>query len=183
MAVNQKGLSGIRILSEQLHSVGPGSGNHLADWKSVVRVKNSGSEKLGKGLRSESASQGIPTGDNTRHGHAVNAALRHRHVAFRSQVSRAQAGGRIPAGVQAVHLARAGLIIDDEQIAANAVAGRFHQADGGIGRDCGIHGSSTPLQLQSAGAGRQWLACGDNTVICRHHRAADDRPALGSRVL
>src|SRR2546428_8647366 len=98
MAVNQKGLSGIRILSEQLHSVGPGSGNHLADWKSVVRVKNRGSEKLRKGLRSESASQGVPTGDNTRHGHAVNAALRHRHVVFRSQVSRAQAGGRIAAG-------------------------------------------------------------------------------------
>ena len=82
-----------------------------------------------------------------------------------------------------MQLACMGLVIDDEQVAANAIPGWLHQADGGIGRDRGVHCISTTFQLRRAGPSRQRLAGGNNAIVGRYYGTADHRPKWRMRVL
>ena len=93
-----------------------------------------------------------------------------------------EAARRPAARVQAVDRAGLRVVVDDEQVAADAVAGRLHQADGGVGGDGRVDGVAAALENLHAGARRQRLARGDDPEGRRDDRAPDDRAAR-SRIL
>ena len=82
-----------------------------------------------------------------------------------------EAFGRPAAGVDAGQLAGFGLVIDDEEIAADAAALRFHDAEGGIGRDGRIDGGAAAGQHLRSGLRREGLGGGDDSAIGDGHRA------------
>jgi hypothetical protein len=66
-------------------------------------------------------------------------------------------------------------VINDEQVAAEAVAGRLHQADGRVGRDRRVDRVAAALENLHAGARGQRLARRHDPKGRRHYRSADDR--------
>ena len=77
--------------------------------------------------------------------------------------------GRPPAGVDAGQLAGFGLVVDDEEIAADAAALRFHDAEGGIGRDGRIDGGTAAGEDLRSGLRCQGLGSGYDSAIADGH--------------
>ena len=118
--------------------------------------------------------QRVPTGDRSRHGDGVNAALRHLRVAARLQQRRRQPRRRAAARVEAVERAGLRVIDDGEQIAADAVRLRFDEAHHRIGRDRRVNRVAAPLQDLHSCLRRQWLTGGNDAVPGGDPRSPDD---------
>ena len=166
----------------QLHRSRPPAGDHLRHREALLRVVNRRGQQLGERLGAEPLAHRIPPGHHTGHGHRVDPALRHLLDALGGEELRGQPGRRPAAGVQAVHDAGLGLVVEDEEIAAEPVAGRLHQADGRVGGDSGIDGVAAPLEDLHAGAGGQRLAGGDDAERGGHDRSAHDRRGRAGRL-
>ena len=159
----------------QLHRSRPAAGDHFRHREALLGVVDRRRQQLGERLGAEPLAHRVPAGHHAGHGHRVDAALRHLLDALGGEELRRQPGRRPAAGVQPVHGAGLRLVVEDEEIAAEAVAGRLHQADGGVGGNGGVDGVAAALEDLHAGAGRQRLAGGDDAERRRHHRAADHR--------
>ena len=170
------------MLAVHFHRPGPPRGGALGDRKAVLGVIDGRCQQLREWLRAERAPHRVPAGDDARHGHRVDAALRHLGDAFCGEVIDGETGRRPAARVQAVDGSALRLVIDDEKVAAQTVAGRLHQSDGGVGGDRRVDGVAAALENLHTGPRRQRLARGDNPKRGRHHRPAHDRP-LGRLVL
>ena len=102
---------------------------------------------------------------------------------FRREEVRRETGRRPAARVQAVDGAGLRFVIDDEEVAAEAVAGRLHQADRGVGGNRRVDRVAAALEDLHAGARRQRLARRDDPERRRHDRSPDDRQARARIVL
>ena len=96
---------------------------------------------------------------------------------FAARKSAREAGGRPAAGIQAVDGARLGFVINDEEVAAEPVAGRLHQSDRRVGGNRRIDGVAAALEdLHPARAASGWLAATMPKVV-----DTTDRPTIGAR--
>ena len=171
------------MLAVHLHRARPAARDALGQREAVLGVVDGRREQLRERLGAEPRAHRIPSGHDAWHRHRVDAALRHRLVAFRREEVDGQSRRRPAARVEAVDRAGLRLVVEDEQVAADAVAGRLHQADGGVGGDGGVDRVAAALENLHAGARGQRLAGGDDAEGRGDHRATDDRPAWRARRL
>ena len=181
LAVDQIRLARVRMRAVHLHRVGPTGRDSLRHREPVLGVPNRRRQQLRERLGAESLPHRVPSRGHAGHGHRVDAALRHLLDALRCEEVDGQAGRRPAARVEAVDGAGLRLVVNDEEVAAEAVAGRLHQADGRVGGDRGVDGVAAALEDLHAGARRQRLARRDDPERRRHHRSADDRRADAHR--
>src|SRR5690606_23337250 len=78
---------------------------------------------------------------------------------------------RAAGAVVAVQLPGLRVPDDGEQVAADAVAGRLHQAEGGIGGDGGIHGAAAAAHGVQGDLGGQRVRGGSHGLGREHFRA------------
>src|SRR5262249_4835743 len=93
-----------------------------------------------------------------------------------------QSSRRPPAGVEAVDGAALRFVIEDEQIAAESVARRLHQANRGVGGNRRVDGVATALEDLHTRACGERLTRGDNPESRRDDGAADDWPLWSLRL-
>ena len=126
----------------------------------------------------EFLAQRMPPGDHPGHGHGERAARRQfGEAGGRASNSRVSARGAQPLALRPWSVPRLGVVDQREQVAADAVAGRLHQPDGGVGRDGRVDGVAAALEHLHAGARGQRLAGRDDAESV----ATCDRPVIGRR--
>ena len=184
LAVDQIRLARVGMRAVHLHGTCPTAGNPLGDRESILGVPNRGRQKFRERLGAELFAHRVPAGGHAGHRHRVDAALRHLLDALRGQEVDGQAGRRPSARVEAVDGVRLGFVINDEEVAAQPVAGRLHQSDGGVGRNRRVDGVAAALENLHAGARRQRLARRDDAEGGGDDRAAHHGPGrAGGRLL
>ena len=172
----------VSLRAQQFERVVPQSGRHLVHRKSFVGIKNSRRQQGGKRQAAKALAQRCPAGDDARHRHAVHAARRQLRYALRLQKPGSHTSRCPSARIQPVQLARLGFVDDGEKISADAVAGRLHHANHGIGRNRRVDRVPAALQNLHAGHRRQRLAAGNNAVSSgndRTSRLGQSRPGRG----
>ena len=168
-AVGQVDAPGIGIAGKFGRLSEPGLVDDLGDRVAVFRVVDCGREDVFPGQLAELLMEFGPAIDAARHGHRLNAELRHGGIAHGFEQVDGEALGRPAAGVDAGQLAGFGLVVDDEEIAADAAALRFHDAESGIGRDGRIDGGTAAGQDLRAGLRCQGLGGGYDSAIADGH--------------
>ncbi|GBF31119.1 hypothetical protein MnTg04_01073 [bacterium MnTg04] len=117
-----------------------------------------------------------PAIDRARHTDRQRPARRDRLVAVVDEPFAGQGARRAAAGIQAIQFFRFGVPDNREQIAADAVTGRFHQAERGVRRDGGVDRVAAGLENIDRYLGRQRL------TGRRHAMSRDDLGAAGKSV-
>ena len=102
LAVDEVGLLRVRVLAVHLRRARPAAGGHFRQGEAVLGVVDGGASNSANGLVPNFAAHGVPSGHHARHGHRVDAALRHRGDALRRQELRREPRRRPAAGVQSV---------------------------------------------------------------------------------
>ena len=173
-AIDQIGLARVRVGTVHLHGVGPATSDVLRERKAVLGVVDCGRQELGERLGPKLLAHRIPSRDDARDGHRIDAALRHLFDAFGGKrVDRKTT--RCPAArVEAMHGPRLGIVIDDEQVTANTIAGRLHQSNRGVGGDGRIDRVAAALEDLHTRTSGEWLARRDDAEGGRDDRSTDD---------
>ena len=172
LAVNQVRLSRVRVLRVHPRRSRPAGGNHLRHGEPLLRVVDRRGQRFGERLGAEARAHGVPAGHDPRYRDGVDAALRHLRNPLRGQQLGRERRRRPSARVQPMDRARLRFVVEDEEVAADAVASGLHQADRGVGTDGGVDGVAATLENLHASSGGQRLTG-------RHdpHRRRDDGSA------
>ncbi len=148
------------------------------DEEAVARIADRRFDQGGEGQLSVTAAELDPGGDGSRNGGGVPALVRHCRP---GEERRAPGGGRAAGGVEADEL-RA-VPKDGEEVAAEAVPGRFHDGQSDRRRDCGVDGIAALGQHREPGLRCQRLGRRD-AIPCEHRHTArrvGEIPVGGSR--
>ena len=121
----------------------PVAGIALSQGKSVLRIVDGGCEELAKGQSSEAGAQGVPSGDGSRDVDGLDADGVDFGHSFGFEVIDGKGLGGPAAGVQAVDFAGLGLVIEDEEVSADAIDVGLDDPHDGVGRDGGVDGVAT----------------------------------------
>ncbi len=126
---------------EDGHVAVPVIGDGLGEGETLLRVMNGGGKDVGHRHFAKTLVQGEPAIHRARHGDRHGAERRNGAV-FADNLHDlviAQPHRRAAGAVQAIDLARLGVIDDDEDVPAYAVARGLHQSQSRVGGDGGVH--------------------------------------------
>ena len=124
-----------RPLAQSRHRTVPVVGDHLGHRVPFAGVTDGRRQVVGHRLATETVVQGEPAVDRSGHRHRQRAGGRDVLQAAALELSQGERFRRAARTVVAIELLRLRVPDDGEQVATDAVAGRLHQAERGIGRD------------------------------------------------
>ncbi len=180
---DRESLPKTRLIPEYRHAPLPIVGNQLAHRKARLRRLDGRGEDLLHGELAKPPVQCKPAVDapGNRDGQRTFGGNEFRLLTPQdfAQLSQRKAPGRSPARIQPVELPGPGLPHHREQVPPDPAPGRFHQSQGRIGRNGGIHRAPARFQHVQRNLRRKWLAGGrhpsarDHLGSCREGFAGD----------
>ena len=161
------------------HADAPEVADVLGDGEALVRVADGRREQVLHRQLAELAVQREPAVDGTRHGDRQKAAGRDvvrrgglRQLGLHLLVAEPERG--TARGVEAVELLGLRIVNDGEEIAAHAVAHRFHQTECRIRGNGRVHGGAAGFEDIESGLRGERVAGADHAVRAEHGRAGGE---------
>ena len=172
VAIGEIGRQGIRRFAQAFLGLGPPSGDDLGDRKALLGVLDGRTQNIREGQLAELLMQVVPARNAAGHRPGQRAVFGNLLQLVHLEVFARGLVGRAAAGVEAVQLL--GLVVPDdgEQVAADAARHRFHEPQGGVGGDGGVHGRAPLTQNIEPDLRGQRLAGRDHAVPGHDDRTA-----------
>jgi hypothetical protein len=177
-AVEQERAGGHRVATEEVFALRPQAAHQLGDREAVLGQTDRRRQQLGERPPAEPLEELRPAVHGAGNGDREHPAVRHAADPARAQRLDGEPGRRPAAGVQAEQLALPRVVDQGEQVAADAVAHRRHQARHCVGGDRGVDGVAAARQDHGAGLRRQRMLRRDDAAPGDHHG-----PRLGAVLL
>ena len=155
----------------------PLAGDDVAHREPAARIADGRRQHVGQRQRAEAVQELLPAVDRTGNRPGERAVSRHPLVALADQRLAADRVRRAAGRVQGVQPLRVGVPHQREQVAADAVHVRLHQAEHGVDRHRGVDGVAARLQDVEPDLRRKRLAGRHHPVGRNHLRAAAVRAA------
>src|SRR4051812_49212440 len=179
---DQEGRARLRVLGQQLDGMGPETRGDLHHRKAVLRVPDRRRQIGRERQLSEPLVERRPARHRSRNRDGVHATIRQltRDSLAPEELDR-HSGRRPPAGVHSVQAVFFRDVDDREEIAADPVGGRLHQALRRVRGDRRVHGAAASLQDLHRRLRGEGLAGRRDAVLRRGHRAAGNGKSRGER--
>src|SRR5262245_32769841 len=149
---------------EEREALADGLAHDVRDGKAVGRILDGRREQLAHGASAEAVEQHRPRTRDARDGYRARPYSGNRGEAAAPELVKRRARARAPRAVQEVHAAGCRLVIEAEEVAAEAAVVGLGDAEDGVGRHCRVDDVAARPQRLHAGERGERMTRGHHAI-------------------